>query len=112
MRLFEGGAKYITNPEILCMVIHNNLPGIDMIHIETVVSNMFRDANDLTIPARLTNYKNFTIVGQKKLPFIISWLSALSFENINKAIKIGLLDGKDATLDPIEKLVSEKYQEV
>lgn len=108
-RLFDAGAKYLTNPEILCMVIHDKLPGIDMVHIETIVSNMFRDSEDLTIPARLTNYKNVTVVGQKRLPFIISWLNALSFENINKAIKIGLLEGKDAQMDPIESIVAEQY---
>jgi len=110
MRLFEAGAKYITNPETLVNVIRDKLPGIDMVHLEAVVSNMFRDADDPTKPARLTNYKNFIVVGQKRLPFIISWLSALSFENINKAIKTGLLEGKEAQMDPIEKLVSEKYQ--
>lgn len=110
-RLFEGGAKYITNPEVLTMTIHNKLLVIDLVHIESVVSNMFRDKEDMTIPARLTNYKNPIIIGQKKLPFILSWLSALSFENMNRAIKIGLLEGKDANLDPIEKIVLEKYSD-
>ena len=108
-RLFEGGAKYITNPEVLTMTIHDKLAGIDMVHIETIVSNMFRDSEDLTLPARLTDYKNVVVVGQKKLPYIISWLSALGFENINRAIKVGLIDNKDATLDPIEKIVLERY---
>ena len=108
-RLFEGGAKYITNPEVLTMNIHSNLAGIDLVHIEAVVSNMFRDSEDLTTPARLTNYKNVTIIGQKKLPYVVSWLSALIFENINRAVKVGLIDNRDATLDPIEKIVLERY---
>lgn len=110
-RLFEGGAKYITNPEVLTMTIYNKLASIDLVHIESVVSNMFRDSNDLTIPARLTNYKDVTVIGQKKLPYVISWLSALIFENINRAIKVGLIENKDAKLDPIEKVVMEKYAE-
>lgn len=109
-RLFEGSAKYITTPEVLTMTIHDKLAGIDLVHIETIVSNMFRDAEDLTIPARLTNYKNVQVVGQKKLPYILSWLSALSFENINRAIKTGLINGKDANLDPLERIVLEKYE--
>lgn len=108
-RLFEGGARYITNPEVLSMTIHDKIAGIDMVHIEAIVSNMFRDSNDLTIPARLTNYKEVTIIGQKKLPYVVSWLSALIFENINRAVKVGLIDNRDATLDPIEKIVLEKY---
>lgn len=110
-RLFEGGARYITNPEVLSMTIHDKLAGIDMIHIETIVSNMFRDSEDLTVAARLTNYKNVTIIGQKKLPYILSWLSSLIFENINRAVKVGLIDNRDATLDPIEKIVLERYSQ-
>lgn len=108
-RLFEGGAKYITNPETLLMVMNKNLSTIDLTHLELIISNMFRDANDLTIPCRLTNYQNFKIIGQKKLPFITSWLSSLAFENINKALKTGLISGKDAQYDPIEKVVLEKF---
>ncbi|HQF36799.1 MAG TPA: hypothetical protein PLL26_04140 [Candidatus Dojkabacteria bacterium] len=108
-RLFEGGAKYITNPEVLVITLHNKLAGIDLVHLETIVSNMFRDAEDLTIPARLTNYKNITVIGQKKLPYVISWLSALSFENINRAIKVGLIENKHAKLDPLEHIILEKY---
>ena len=104
-KLFEGGMKFITNPETLLLMIHEELPKIDLIHIECVVSNMFRDANDLTKPCRLTNYKNFQIVGQKNLPFVTSWLNALAFENINKAIKTGLVSGTEAEMNPLEKLI-------
>mgnify|MGYP001458605157 CR=1 FL=1 len=108
-RLFEGCAKYITDPEVLVMTIREKIAGIDLVHIETIVSNMFRDAEDLTTPARLTDYKNVEVIGQKKLPYVISWLSALGFENINRAIKVGLIEGKDAKLDPLERIVLEKY---
>lgn len=108
-RLFEGNAKYLNTPEILTLVLHDKLSEIDLVHIESIVSNMFRDADDVTIPARITNYKKFVILGQKKLPYEISWLSSLAFENINRAIKTGLLSGKDAKMDPIEQIVVEKY---
>jgi hypothetical protein len=108
-RFFDGYAKYITDPEILTLTIQKSIKNIDLVHIETIVSNMFRDQDDLTMPARLNDYKNPTVVGQKKLPFITSWLSSMNFENINKAIKTGLLDKKDAKLDPIEKIVLEQY---
>jgi len=110
-RLFEGGAKYITNPEVLVMTIHDKIEGIDLVHIEAIVSNMFRDSEDLTTPARLTDYKNVEVIGQKKLPYVISWLSALGFENINRAIKVGLIEGRDAKLDPIENIVMERYSQ-
>jgi len=110
-RLFEGGAKYITNPEVLVMTIHDKIEGIDLVHIEAIVSNMFRNSEDLTTPARLTDYKNVEVIGQKKLPYVISWLSALGFENINRAIKVGLIEGRDAKLDPIENIVMERYSQ-
>jgi len=108
-KLFEGGLKYITNPEILTLCIKDKLQGIDLVHIETIVSNMFRDSKDLSKPARLNDYKSPIIVGQKKLSYLISWLSGINLENINKAIKNALIDGKEANLDPLEQIVLEKY---
>ncbi len=110
IKLFEAGAKYINNPEVLVNSIKDKLPGIDLVHLEVIISNMFRDADDNSKPARLTNYKNFEIISQKRLPFINSWLNALAFENVNKAIKVGLIEGKEAELDPIERIIIENYR--
>jgi hypothetical protein len=110
-RLFSGNTKYINNPEILVMNIQNNLPGIDLVHIEAIVSNMFRDSENEMIPARLTNYKDFNIIGQKKLPDL-SFLTSLAFENMSRAIKTGLIEGREASMNPIELLVLEKYLEI
>ena len=108
-RLFEGGTKYITTPEILLDAMVNELPKTDSIHLELVVSNMFRSKKDPTVPGRLVGYKDCEIYGCKKTPFIDSWLSALAFENINKAIKTGLVEQKSASFTPIEKVVVENY---
>jgi len=108
-KLFEGGAKYITDPEILLDVIAQELPKTDSVHLELIVANMFRSADEPTIPSRLNGYKNPKIFGNKLLPFIDSWLSALAFEHINKAIKVGLIKDKDATFNPIEKIIIDKY---
>lgn len=108
-RLFEGGLKYINSPKILLDLLSQELPKTDSIHLEVVISNMFRSKDDLTVPGRLVNYKNVKVYGMKKLPFISSWLSALIFEDINKAIKTGLVENKDAEFDPIEKIVMERH---
>ena len=110
MKLFQGGAKYITQPESLLEVISSNFSDIDQVHIELIISNMFRDADDNTIPARLNNYRKPVVVGQRKQPFIDSWLSALSFENVGKAIQTGLITNKEAKLDPVEQIVLEKFK--
>lgn len=81
-QIIEGQAKYITNPELMVITLVEYLDGLDMNLIEVLVQNMFRDAADTNIPARMTDYTNFVIFGQKKLPFKTSWVNALAFENV------------------------------
>ena len=108
-RLFEAGMKHLSKPEILLSALMEELSKIDSVHLELVVANMFRSENDLTIPGRLVNYENCRIIGCKAIPFHDSWLSALAFENIGKAIRVGIVDEKDATLNPIEEVIIDKY---
>lgn len=108
-RLFEAGMKHLSKPEILWSALMEELPKIDSIHLEIVVANMFRSETDLSIPGRLVNYENCKIVGCKAIPFHDSWLSALAFENIGKAIRVGIVGGKDATLNPIEEIVVDRH---
>lgn len=108
-KLLEGQAKFINKPELLVFALSSYLDGLDLNLIEILVQNMFRDAEDPGKPARLTDYNNYVIYGQKKLPFVTSWINALSFENVKKAIQYGLVSGQDAVDDPITKIVNEKY---
>ncbi len=73
-QVLEGQAKYINNPELMVFTLNEYLDGLDMNLIEVLVQNMFRDSADTNIPARMTDYTNFTIFGQKKLPFKTSWV--------------------------------------
>lgn len=108
-RLLDGSIKYINSPEVLLDAVHEQLPSLDLVHIELILSNMFRVKSDLTIPCRLKDYSDFEIVGIKKLPFLNSWLTGLSFEDPNKAIKTALLNEKDADMNPIERVLLEKF---
>jgi len=108
-RIFEGGLKYINDPIILLNTMREKLPNMDSIHLELIVSNIFRSKEDNTIPSRLNNYKNSEIIGCKKLPHIDSWLNGLAFENPNKAIRVGLVKHKESTMNPIEKIIIDKY---
>jgi hypothetical protein len=107
-RLFDGGLKHITDPELLLSIIIDQIQ-INSVHHEVFVSNMFRSKSDHSILGRLVGYKDCVIFGAKKIPSIDSWLSSLAFENIKKSIKIGLVSGNDATLNPIEKIVLDKH---
>jgi len=108
-RILGGALKYINSPETLIDAAHEQLPSLDLVHIELVVSNMFRLKDDATVPCRLSSYKDFQIVGIKKLPHINSWLTGLSFEDPNKAIKLALINSRDNDMNPIEKILLEKF---
>lgn len=104
-KLLDGTTKYIKDPRILLELISEELSGMDSVHLEVVISNMCRDINDNKLPARLNDYKNFEIIGCKKLPFIDSWLSALAFQDINKSIITGLVNEEESTFNDLEKLL-------
>lgn len=108
-RILGGALKYINSPDALIAAAHEQLPSLDLVHIELVVSNMFRLKDDATVPCRLSSYKDFQIVGIKKLPHINSWLTGLSFEDPNKAIKLALINSRDNDMNPIEKILLEKF---
>ena len=110
-KILDGITKYVKEPDILINMLIVELSNIDSVHLELIISNMFRDKTDNKKPARLGSYKNSVIIGCKQLPFIDSWLSALAFENINKSIKLGLVNNDDAKFNDIEKvLMCESYR--
>jgi len=95
----------MNEPGLLVNNLSEEFPSLDLVHLELIVMNMFRDKDDTTKQCRLTSYKNASVIGQSSLPFKTSWLNALIFENINKSIQVGLVENKDAEMNPIEKLV-------
>ena len=107
-KLFDAGYKYLNSPELLTEMIYKRMPS-DMTYIETIVQNMFRSKSNNQNNCRLTHYKNCEIFSQKQLPFLNSWVNSISFENIDKSIKKGLLSEGDIRYDPIEKIVIEKF---
>ena len=108
--LFEGQAKYITNPELLVKALLEHME-VDLCILEIIVQNMYRSTSDLSTPARLTNYESFEILGQKKQPLETSWENALAFENVKKAIHRGLVTHQNSIEDPITRIINEKYQD-
>jgi len=107
-KLFDAGYKYLSTPELLTEMIYKQMPS-DMVYIELIVQNMFRSKKNPQNNCRLTHYKDCSILSQKQLPFLNSWINSLAFENIDKGIKKGLLTEMDIRYDPIEKIVIEKF---
>jgi len=112
-QLLNGRVKYITDPKILLNMVHSILPDIDLIHLELIISNMFRQNININVRCRLNgNYKDSIMLGVSAQPFQDSWASAMSFNHINKAIKNGLIHGKNCEDNPIEKILYEKFKEI
>ena len=113
IKLLEGRAKYITKPTELYNLIIDQVGGIDTVHFEVIMSNMFRCSDDLTQKCRYNGkFNDAVIVGQTMQPFIDSWFSAIAFQYINKGIQTGLVNGKDAVMNPIEKILASDYDSV
>ena len=113
IKLFEGRAKHILNPDLLLITLFNqlkNLSGVDLVHIELIISNMFRMKDNPKIKCRETGkFNNSVIIGQTAQPFIDSWLSSLGFMYIDKAIEQGLTKGEKATMNPLERIMTERF---
>lgn len=110
-RLLHGNIKYVNDPKTLVNMIYDIIPSVDLVHIELIVSNMFRRENDLQERCRIKgNYNNAEIIGQKDQPFQDSWMSALAFQYIDKAISQGLVQNKQSEKNPIENVITEDFK--
>ncbi len=96
-----------TSVPSIFLSLFNTLKGSgdwDSVHLEVVMSNIFRWPQDPQIPSRLKQpyeYEQFSI---KTLPMIISWTLGLAFENATKAITYGLISERGPE-NEIEKIL-------
>lgn len=112
-KLVQGGVKFIDDPKILLNILMDNLKDIDLVYLETIVSNMFRVADNESEVCRLKgDYKDSTILGASKQPFVDSWKSALAFQHIEKAIQNGLIKGQELKSNPIENVLDEDFHKL
>jgi DNA-directed RNA polymerase beta' subunit len=79
----------------------------DLVHFETVVSNLLRDKINPRMPARLNPGKYDAIVTNiKNIPVYESWLSSLEFENFNKSIETAMIYPRPPDESILERLVT------
>jgi hypothetical protein len=108
--MLNGKLEYIKNPEALVVLLHTALPKSDIVHLEVILSNIFRD-NSSGEPARFTgSYSNSTQVGVLQLGKTDSWLSSIAFQNIDQGINRALVSNKPAKMNPIELVLNEQFQ--
>lgn len=86
--------------------VYGTLRNMDSVHLEILLSQALRDKSNNSIPARLGKTWNPVMTNIKKIVFNTSFMQGLAFENINEAIKTGLIS--DAGGDPsiLEKVLT------
>ena len=108
-RILNGGIKVAKSPETILTLIHNGLPASDLVHYEVIISEMFRDSKGNL--SRLSG-KYDEIWGMKKISKNSSWKSALSYQDFNRGVKNGLVSGKSAEDNVLEKILDNKFDDL
>lgn len=103
-KLLEGRLHYIKDPKVSLNLLHKSLPTVDLVFLETLLSNMFYNENDELCRIK-GKYKNCTVIGQTKLAKTRSWLSSIAFQHIDQGIRRGLISNADIEKNPIEQIL-------
>ncbi len=86
--------------------VYGKLSNMDSVHLEVMCSQVLRDKNNLQIPARMANKWDPILVNLKKVIFSSGFVNGLAFENINDAIKTGLITDEQGDTSIIEKVMT------
>jgi len=86
--------------------VYGPISDMDIVHMETLLSQCLRDRSNPSIPARLGRRWDPILVNIKKNIFSSGFLQGLGFENINQVIKSGLINDVDLEPSIIEKLMT------
>ncbi len=112
--LFSGHQPYKNADHFLMkvydMYVNGFKCGADMVHFETLVSNLLRDKGNPSYPARL-NPKTYqpTSVSLNSIPKLESWLQAFAFQDPKEAITTGLLYSRPNDETILEKLITNNF---
>ena len=91
--------------------VYGGLRSMDSVHLEVLLSQALRDKKNPSIPARLGPRWDPVMINIKQIVFKTSFVQGLAFENINEAIKTGLVteDGGDPSI--LEKVLTGELVE-
>jgi len=105
-----GGKMVYKDPSHLLMKIfkvYGPVSDLDLVHMEVLASQVLRDKSNPAIPARLGKTWNPTMANVKENVFSTSFLQGAAFENISKAIQVGLIEKAEFDQPTIfEKLIT------
>ena len=77
---------------------------LEQVHIEILLSNVYRDKDSPQYPARLSEHWNPVMMNIKNIVFSSSALQGLAFENVNKAITTGLVEENNVNPSILEQV--------
>lgn len=106
LSLIESKNK-IDNPYYLLMEIYRlyeDATDADFVHFELIVSQLMRNPDNISIPARLVRPYKAICVGIKNIPYAESWINGILFENFNKAIAYGFTQESQSKDTPLSDL--------
>ena len=86
--------------------VYGKLSNMDSVHLETMCSQVLRDKKNMQNPARLGKSWDPILVNLKKVIFSEGFVNGLAFENINDAIKTGLISDEKGEQSIIEKVMT------
>jgi len=95
----EGRTKVYDVSHYL-MKLYKNLRilgNVSLVHLEVLLSQLLRDSNDLSIPARLGKVWNPKLVSVSKIPQLESWVRGIGFERFKDGLVTSLLHNEKRT---------------
>lgn len=86
--------------------LYGPLSDMDLVHLEVLLSQCLRDQEKPQQPARLGKDWKPIILNIKQVVFNTSFVQGLAFENINEAIRVGLIAEEKQDPSIIEKILT------
>ena len=86
--------------------VYGTLRSMDSVHLEVLLSQALRDKTNQSIPARLGKKWDPTMINIKQIVFKTSFIQGLAFENVNEAIKTGLITEEGGDPSILEKVLT------
>ncbi len=86
--------------------IYGDLRDMDTVHMEVLLSQALRDKANPSVPARLGKKWDPIMMNIKQIVFKTSFIQGLAFENINEAIKTGLVTEEVGDPSILEKVLT------
>lgn len=107
-RLLGGGEMYKDPAHLLKKLynIYGSISDLDLVHIEVLASQVLRDKKDHSVPARLGKKWDPVMANIKTDVFATGFVQGLAFENIGKAIEVGLTTAKPSEKSVLERVVT------